>query len=76
MILNLSIWFALHVLFGNVSQEKWGFVTVWRPDLGSIEWLALSLFAISSFLAFRLHWGIIKVLGVSSILGLVLRLAL
>ena len=76
VILNLSIWFALHVLFGTVIQEKWGPVTLWRPDLTSIEWLACALFLISCFLAFRLHWNIIRILAVASLLGAGLRLAL
>ena len=76
VILNLSIWFALHVLFTSVSRQQAGPVTLWRPDLATIEWLALALFLLSCFLAFRLHWGIIKILLVASILGAALRLIL
>ncbi len=74
VILNLSIWFTLHVLFTTVSREQLGPVTLWRPELASIEWLALALFLFSSFLAFRLHWGILNILLVASILGAGLRL--
>lgn len=76
VILNLSIWFALHVLFSTVIREQLGPVTLWRPELASIEWLALALFALSSVLAFRLHWGIIRILCVASVLGAALRLVL
>lgn len=76
VILNLSIWFALHVLFTSVAREQIGPVTLWRPDLATIEWLALTLFLLSSFLAFRLHWGIIRILLVASVLGAALRLVL
>lgn len=76
VILNLSIWFALHVLFATVTREQRGPVTLWVPDVLSIEWLAFALFGLSCFLAFRLHWGIIKILTVASILGAGLRLAL
>jgi chromate transporter len=76
VILNLSIWFALHVLFNTVNRETLGPITLWRPELATIEWLALALFLLSSFLAFRLHWGIIKILLVASILGAGLRLIL
>ena len=76
VILNLSIWFALHVLFATVNREEHGPITLWKPELATIEWLALALFLLSSFLAFRLHWGIIKILLVASVLGAGLRLIL
>jgi len=74
VILNLSIWFALHVLFGSVEQKTIGPLTLWHPEWLSIQWLSLALFFLSGFLVFRLHWGIAKVLLVVSILGAVLRL--
>ncbi|WP_323035008.1 chromate efflux transporter [Pararhodobacter sp.] len=76
VILNLSIWFTLHVLFTTVSRQQLGPVTLWRPDVATIEWLALALFLLSCFLAFRLHWGIIRILLVASALGAALRLIL
>ncbi|MEY8827200.1 chromate efflux transporter [Sedimentitalea sp. XS_ASV28] len=76
VILNLSLWFALHVLFAAVARTRWGPVTLWQPEFATIEWLALLLFGLSSFLAFHLHWGIIRILLVASILGAALRLLL
>lgn len=76
VILNLSLWFALHVLFTTVTRTRWGPVTLWQPELATIDWLALLLFGLSSFLAFRLHWGIIRILLVASVLGAGLRLLL
>jgi len=76
VILNLSIWFALHVVFADVSRYRLGPITLWRPDLATIEWLAVALFFLSCFLAFRLHWGIIKILLTASLLGAALRLFL
>jgi chromate transporter len=76
VILNLSIWFALHVLFTTVSRQQLGPVTLWRPDVATTEWLALALFLLSCFLAFRLHWGVIRTLLVASTLGAALRLML
>jgi chromate transporter len=72
VILNLSIWFALHVLFSNVNKHEFGVLTLWSPELSSIEWLALSLFALSSFLAFKLHWNIISTMLIAAGLGAVL----
>ena len=76
VILNLSLWFALHVLFTMVTHTRWGPVTLWQPELATIEWLALLLFGLSSFLAFRMHWGIIRILLIASVLGGALRLLL
>ena len=76
VILNLSIWFALHVLFADVTRQSFGPITLWRPALASVEWLAVGLFALSAILAFKLHWGIIRILLVASVLGAALRLVL
>ena len=76
VILNLSIWFALHVLFARVTRQDWGPLTLWKPDISSIEWLALGLFFLSCALAFKMHWGILKILLVASLLGAGLRLLL
>ncbi len=73
VILNLSIWFALHVLFSDVQHHTWGPLTLWTPTLASIEWLATGLFVLSCFLAFRLHWGIVKILLVSASVGAALK---
>ncbi|MCF7699847.1 chromate efflux transporter [Loktanella sp. M215] len=69
VILNLSIWFALHVLFARVTRQQLGPITLWQPELATIEWHALALFLLCAFLAFRLHWGIIRILLVAAGLG-------
>ena len=76
VILNLSLWFALHVLFSDVQQERLGLVTLWRPNLASIEWLAVALFGLSALMAFWLHWGIIRVLAIASLVCCILHLLL
>lgn len=76
VILNLSVWFTLHVLFATVTREQRGPFTLWLPELATIDWLALQLFGLSCLLAFRLHWGIIRILLVASMLGAALRLLL
>ena len=76
VILNLSIWFALHVLFSDITRLEFGFAQVWVPAFHSIEWLAFGLFALSSVLVFRLHWNILKVLPTIAILGASLKFIL
>lgn len=69
VILNLSIWFALHVLFSKVTKEQFGWITLWRPDFASIEWLAVGLFVLSAYLAFRWRFDMFKILAITALLG-------
>ncbi len=70
VIVNLSLWFALHVFFGSVSQQQYGILTLWQPLLSSIDWLALGIFLISGVMIFYLRWSVVLVIGVSSLLGI------
>jgi chromate transporter len=72
VILNLSIWFALHVFFTQVSAQSYGPVVLWQPQLDSIDWRVIALALLSAVLLFRFHWGISRVLVVASAGGLVL----
>jgi len=69
VIMNLSIWFGLHVLFAAVTLEEYGFITLWRPEFASIDWRVALLSAICGLLLLRLHWGIGRVLVLSSLAG-------
>lgn len=69
VILNLSIWFALHVLFAKVTVRKLGPVTIWQPDLASVNWYSLMLSAVCAVLLLKLHWGLFKVLTAASLAG-------
>ncbi len=72
VILNLSIWFSLHVFFSEVSREVYGILVLWLPDLASFDWRVPVIAGICGLLLLRLHWGLIKVLGVAASLGVVL----
>lgn len=72
VILNLSIWFALHVFFEKVAAEKHGPLILWSPDLNSMDWRVIVLSIVCAVLMFRFHWGIFRVLLLSSIGGVVL----
>lgn len=76
VILNLSIWFALHVLFAKVEAVKHGPLVLWTPELTSVDWRVILLSAICALLLFKLHWGITLILAVSSAVGVILTLAL
>ena len=72
VILNLSLWFALHVFFKQLTQIEYGPLTVLRPDLGSVDWRVLGLAVLAGFLIIGRKWGLLPVLAVSAIGGAVL----
>ena len=72
VIANLTVWFALHVLFARVSEEHSGPLRLYLPDWTSFDWRAGLLAALSVLLIFRFKWGLIRVLGVAALGGLAL----
>jgi len=76
VILNLAIWFGLHVLFREVEQISiWpavGLKLFW-PVWTTLDPLAFLLFAVSAFLLFRMKIGMVPVLLVSAVVGLAVR---
>lgn len=76
VILNLSLWFALHVLFADVVRYQFGWMTFWLPNWMSLEVLAAVLFGLSCVLAFRFNWGVIRLLALVAVIGAIARLTL
>lgn len=72
VIANLSLWFALHVLFGRLVVVEWGPVEVQMPALSSVQWDALGLALLAALLLFRFRWGIIPMLALCAAMGLLL----
>jgi chromate transporter len=70
VILNLSVWFSLHVLFATVVAKKTGPLTLWTPSLSTLDWRVLILTGICAVAVFAWKWSILKVLLMASILGL------
>jgi chromate transporter len=75
VILNLAVWFALHVFFRTVTLVPMGPLRLWLPDPATLDWRVVALALVSGALLLRLHWGIPAVLGVASGLALALRFA-
>jgi len=76
VILNLSVWFALHVLFDRVNRVSLTPFQLWVPDFSSLNLIVVILTGLCIFAAFKLHWNIVKILACSALLGLVFSLAL
>jgi chromate transporter len=69
VILNLSVWFALHVLFGKVIEMHWGPVRWYAFDPLALDIRAAVLAGIAAALAFGLHRGLIEVVLAMAALG-------
>ncbi|WP_299075164.1 chromate efflux transporter [uncultured Ruegeria sp.] len=70
VILNLSLWFALNVLFGSVPRMSWGPVALPVPDVGSLDFTALALTLVAGVLIFRMKLGMATVLMLMAVAGL------
>jgi chromate transporter len=76
VILNLSVWFALHVLFGHVTEQHSGWLRWYAFDPLALDLKATALAVIAGVLAFGLHRGLIEVVAVMAALGIAMRLIL
>jgi chromate transporter len=75
VILNLTVWFALHVLFGTVTEQHTGILRWYAFNPLAIDLKTLVLALIAAALAFRLHRSLIEVVGTMAALGIAVRLA-
>ena len=71
VILNLSVWFALHVLFGNVTEMHWGPLRWYSFDWNALDQHVAVLAATAAVLTFRFHRSLVEVIGVMALLGIV-----
>jgi chromate transporter len=76
VILNLTVWFALHVLFGQVTEVRAGPLRYFAFDPLSLDLKAAALAAVAAVLAFRLHRSLIEVVAVMAVLGVGVKLVL
>lgn len=73
VILNLSVWFATHTLFGSVEARSYGLVRVDVPVWSTLEPFALFLAAASMIAMLRFKVGMAWTLAGSAILGIAYR---
>ncbi|AOL95786.1 chromate transporter [Porphyrobacter sp. LM 6] len=76
VIANLTVWFALHVLFAAVGEERFGMLRLYWPDLVSFDWRAGLLALLAGVLVFRLGWSVLRVLAVCGAGAVVLAFVL
>ena len=72
VVLNLAVWFGLHVVFREARPLFAGGPDV--PVLSSIDWRAAVLAALAMVLVFRLKLGVIRTLAVCAAGGVALKM--
>lgn len=73
VILNLSVWFGINVLFGTVRAWSWGPVSMPLPAPATLDIAALILTLAASLLIFRLKSGLAVTLILMSLAGIALQ---
>ncbi|KQW31552.1 chromate transporter [Rhizobium sp. Root274] len=81
VILNLAVWFALHVVFHTVEPVSllslgWLKLSLPQPALASLDVPALAIAVLSAVMIFRFHMGVGKTLIAAGLLGLAVRFLL
>jgi chromate transporter len=66
VILNLSLWFALHVLFARVDAVSLGPLRLWTPELSSISPEVVVLTVLAAVLLLGLRFGIVTTLAIAA----------
>ncbi|MFN3743725.1 MAG: chromate efflux transporter [Hyphomicrobiaceae bacterium] len=69
VILNLTVWFALNVLFHESTTTWYGPLRLYLPSASTLDPVALVLTLVAFALLFRLHRGIMTTLTVCGAFG-------
>ena len=72
VIANLSVWFALNVLFAEGARAEAGPVSVYLPDPASLDLKALALAVLAALALFVLRLGAFRTLAAAALAGLAL----
>ena len=76
VILNLTVWFALHVLFARVAEARAGPLRWYAFEPASIDLKVSALALVAALLAFVLHRGLVQLVLIMAALGIAVRLLL
>lgn len=64
---SISVWFALHVLFGTVGSTRFGWLTLPVPDLSSFQITAAGLAVAAGIMIFAGRWPLPLVLALCAL---------
>jgi len=74
VILNLSIWFALNIMFEKITDAQHGPIRFLVPDIATINWHVIMIALISGFLLLKFKWKVLYVLSFASFCSFCLSL--
>ena len=74
VVLNLAIWFALHVCFSEVTEVWIGPVRLWTPNPATVAWTPVLLGALAMVAILRFKAGVIPILAGCAGLGVLASL--
>jgi chromate transporter len=69
VVMNLAVWFALHVVFRTVDSPRWHGIGPDVPVWASLDVTALSLALVAAIAILRLKIGLLRVLALCAALG-------
>ena len=75
IIANLTVWFALHVLFGSVGEWQIGTFSLPVPDLATLDFAAAAIAVAAGVALIRFKVNLIAVIAVSALAGAAWALA-
>jgi chromate transporter len=76
VILNLTVWFVLHVLFAQVEEVHAGPLRWYAFDPATLDLKAFALALLAAVLAFRFHRGLVEMVVIMAALGIAVRVLL
>ena len=76
VILNLTCWFGLHVLFADVQERHAGPLRWYAFDPSTVDPLVSALAVVAVVLAFGLHRGLVQLIAIMATLGIAVKLLL
>ncbi len=74
VILNLTLWFVLHVLFADVTEARAGPLRWYAFDPFAIDLKVTALALVAAALAFVFHRGLVQLVAIMAALGIAVRL--
>lgn len=74
VILNLAIWFGLHVVFTQISTFQFAGMVLMRPDFASMDWAALVVTVAALIAILRLRVNVVAVIAVCAAAGIAYRM--
>ncbi|TFH25009.1 MAG: chromate efflux transporter [Myxococcales bacterium] len=71
VILNLAVWFGLHIAFGSVGEFRALGMRLLVPDLATVDLASVAITTAAFVAMFKLRWGMVRTLAVCTAAGAV-----